>query len=52
MVPEVNSELNLRVNMFGVSDGSYVLQYERLKNDPLLGVLLPISYVVELHFDG
>ena len=44
MITEVESELNLLVNIFGTSDGSDALQDDWLKNDHLIGVPLLRSY--------
>ena len=48
-IPGVNSELNLRVNLFGTSVKLGALQDNLLKNNHFLGVPFPNSYAVELH---
>ena len=47
--PAVKSKLNSRMDIFGASYKSDVLQDDQLKNDHPLGVPLPSLYSVELH---
>ena len=49
IIPEVELELDLRVNIFFTSDESDALQDNRLKNDHPLGVTLPSLYAAQLH---
>ena len=48
-IPEVETELGSRVNIFGASDKLNMFHNDQLKNNNPLSVPLPISYAVKLH---
>ena len=48
-ITAVELELDSRTNIFGASDRLDALQDDRLKNNHLPGVPLPILYAVKLH---
>ena len=52
IIPGVESGINLRANIFGASDESDELQDNYMKNDLLLGVPLPRSYVIDICCKG
>ena len=49
MIPEVELEIDLRANIFGVSDRLDTLQDDKLKNDHPLNIPLPSLYSIEIH---